>query len=162
MVVSVVADGTPAAGVLEPGDVITDVSGEGVDTPEAALLRLGTQLVAGPVAVTVVRRGEVVRAELRPDRTPDAPAAGRLALQTVRNAGTRLTSIPAASVLATSGLQPGDVIVRAGLVTSPTAAQLRRIIAETEPAAFLVLTVRRDNRQRLVTVQLPADDVARR
>jgi Lon-like protease len=73
-VMAVVPD-TPAAGVLEPGDVIVEVDGDPVDEPGV----LGTMLQRGGVGarhtLTVERTptGETLRVEVETDAAPDDP-----------------------------------------------------------------------------------------
>ena len=156
VVVTEVIDDSPADAALEPGDVIVEVDGQPIDTPEALLLRLSTRLARSAVAVTIIRGGEVQTLELRRRETDTPAPADDLALQTVRGAGTRVTAVPALSSLGAAGLRAGDVIVRAGDASTPTAAQVRGVLAAAEPGSFVLLTVRRNGRQHLVTLQQPA------
>jgi len=157
VVVSEVFPGGPAAGVLEAGDVITELDGQTVDSPEHVLLRLGTSYGDEPVSITVVRNGETRSATLRGHRGP-VPAStddDALTFASVPGAGTAMTAVHPGSPFEAAGLSAGDLIVRAGNVSAPTPAQVRRAIADTDPGDFLLLAVRRDDRQRVVAVQMP-------
>lgn len=67
---------TPADGALLAGDVITQIDGQPVSTPEQALLRLALQLATMPVTLTVVRDGDIRLVTLHPP-AGDGSAADR-------------------------------------------------------------------------------------
>jgi S1-C subfamily serine protease len=158
VVVSDVIEGGAASTVLEPGDVITEVDGQAVDAPEALLLRLSARLSAGPAPIAFVRDGEVHRADLIPAAMVHAQAGDALMLRAVPGVGSRIVSVAPASAFDAAGLADTDVIVGVGGARAPSPAQVRRALAQARPGDSLLFTVRRDDRQRVVAVQLPAGD----
>jgi membrane-associated protease RseP (regulator of RpoE activity) len=158
VVVAEVISGSPAAGTLQPGDVITEVAAQAVNDPDAALLALATRLGAGPVAVGFIRNQMPMSGSLEPAARPaqDPAASTGLALETIRGAGTRVNEVPTDGPLAAAGLQRGDTIVHAGGIELPTAAQLRGAFADAAPGSMMILGIRRGDRQWLATVDVPA------
>lgn len=150
VVVAAVDEAGPSAGRLEPGDVITQVDGVPVGTPEALLLDVSAMLAAGPVSLTVVRASESTTVSL--DQASSAPPGlegtqvSPPNLQLVRGVGALVASLDGGSPLAQAGLQAGDVVVRLGTTRAPTPAQVRAAIdrATAEP---VVLVFRRAGRQ---------------
>ena len=148
VVVSEVDPHGSAAGLLEVQDVITTVDGRPIGDPDALLLNLASRGVGERVVLTVTRGGQpqVVTMPLgSPDAEPAAPQP--LVFSVERGLGARVETAPEAS-----GLAAGDVVTRAGTITAPTPAQLRRLLMEETPSAFVTLVVRRDGRQRIVAV----------
>jgi hypothetical protein len=158
VVVSEVLEGGAASDVLEPGDVITEVDGQAVDAPEPLLLGLATRLSAGPAPITFLRAGEVHRAELSPAATVHEQTGDPLMLRAVAGVGSRIVSVQPGSAFDAAGLADTDVIVGIGGTRAPSPAQVRRAIAQAAPGASLLFAVRRDDRQRVVAVRLPAGD----
>ena len=75
-VVSAVSDGTPADGVLEPGDVILSVDGEKVTTSDEVVDEV-TSVEPGEEVTLVVRRdGERTRVVLAPEEVDGRPQLG--------------------------------------------------------------------------------------
>jgi S1-C subfamily serine protease len=158
VVVSEVIEGGAASTVLEPGDVITEVDGLAVDAPEPLLLGLAARLSAGPASITFVRAGEVHRAELSPAAAVHEQTGDALMLRAVAGVGSRIVSVQPGSAFDAAGLADTDVIVGIGGTRAPSPAQVRRAIAQAAPGASLLFAVRRDDRQRVVAVRLPAGD----
>jgi S1-C subfamily serine protease len=152
VVSEVFADG-PAATVLQPGDVITSSGTTSIHDPDELLLRIASRPPGESMPITFVRNGESRTATLPlRDATPQTVAAAPIALVGERGVGTRVQSGRAAPI---PGLQPGDVVTRAGATAAPTPFQLRRVLAAPTTSGFVILVVRRDGRQRVVAV--PAD-----
>ena len=166
VVVAEVADGGPASGVLEAGDVIAAVDGQTIDDPEALLLRLGTRLASGAVQLTLARAGKPLQAELRAppriENDPKSAAMSPVQLESMARRGTRIRAVDARSSLALAGLTAGDVVVRAGAIRAPSPSQLRQEIGRTGAGEFLILVFRRGDTQRVTAVRGERGDVAAR
>ena len=155
VVVSQVDEAGPAIGILQAGDVITDINGQPVTSPEPFLLSVaahhpGDAIRLGVVTARVRRDVTVMAATVRPVTRPD-PARDEIALETVRGEGARVRSAPGSSVFATAGIEPGDVITRAAEIDHPTARQVQHLIAVRDESPVL-LAVLRDGRQRVVAI----------
>lgn len=149
LVVTEVMDGSPAAGVVEAGDVMTAVAGASTTTPEAVLLDLATRLPRGEVAVTVVRGGDTQTVTLVVrDR---ATAENRLTVQLVRGVGSRVVAVADGSGFAGAGLTAGDLIVRAGGVMTPTPTHVRSVLRDST-RTHATLSVRRGSSVRMIVV----------
>ena len=149
VLVAEVADGTPADGHLEPGDVLTDIAGEPAAAPESALLRLSILLGAGPVSVTRVRGGDTQVVTLQP-RASAAPDRARApALRSLRGGGVAVDA--PGTALERAGVAPGDVIVTAGDIANPAAPDISRLL-DGRLRGPLTLVVRRGDRRMLVLV----------
>jgi hypothetical protein len=160
VVSDVFADG-PAAMVLEPGDVITAVGTTSIHDPDEFLLRIAARPAGDSAPITFVRNGES-RTAILPLRvaTENAPTTTPIAFVGARGVGTRVQPGGAAAI---PGLQPGDVVTRAGATTAPTPLQLRRMLMEPTTSGFVLLVIRRDGRQRVIAVPVgtPSDAAAR-
>jgi hypothetical protein len=153
VVIADVSAGSSAAGVLEPGDVVTRIDQLDVSDPDTLLLELGTRLAAGGVEVTFVRGTAVGTARLQLDAGAETVGNEAVILQTVSGRGSRIVSLPRGSAFEAAGLSIDDVIVAAGAVKAPSPAQVRRLVADAAPGDHLLLVVRRGERQRVVAVQ---------
>jgi hypothetical protein len=164
VVVADVAESSAAAGVLQPGDVITAMDGQPFSDPGALLLALGMRLGAGSTPLTLMRSGKELAVTVEP-AIPDRRrgAIEDLRLQAVRGVGTRLAFVSRGSPFERAGITPDDIIVRMGDVSAPSPSDFRRIVAKTPPGQPLLLVVRRGDRQRVVAVLAnETDDVAGR
>ena len=165
VVVAHVTDGSPASGVLEPGDVITAVGGEAFEDPESLLLRLGTHLVTGSARISFIRRRVARETELHARaqaRTESPPEDGALVMHGVAGTGTRIVALKQPSPLAAAGVVADDLIVRAGSVVAPTPSQLRQEVERTLAGESLLLVVRRGDTHRVTAVRGDSGDVAAR
>jgi S1-C subfamily serine protease len=155
VVVAEVREDGPADGVLEPGDVITSFGGETIDSAERLLLQLARQPSGTSVALTIVRGRQTREASLTlaPAPAPTAVRSEPLGMRYQRGVGSVVTDVPAGTSVAAAGLVEGDVIVRAGSVQAPSPAQVLKALASLAAGEYLLLTIRRDERQRLVAVQ---------
>jgi S1-C subfamily serine protease len=154
VVVADVQEGSAAAGLLETGDVITAIGGQAAHDPDTLLLQLGSKLALGPVEIAYVRARQPLTTSLRAVGADlDASTAAQPVLQAVRGEGSRIATVPHGSAFQVAGLIVGDLIVGAGTAKAPSPAEVRRQLAETPDSEFLVLVVRRADRQRVIAVQ---------
>jgi hypothetical protein len=166
VVVSEVDPGGAAAGVLQPGDVVTAINGEVVTAPDGLLLQIATRRPGDDLLLTIVRDGVVrgVTLTLGAAHTAAPPEDDEpIVMRPEPGAGTVVVRAAAGSLFDRAGLRAGDVIVRVGDVDRPSPAQVRVTIDRTPPDGFVLLLVRRDGRQRVLAVQIPPEpDVAPR
>jgi serine protease Do len=157
VVVADVDAGGPAAGLVQPGDVVTRVEGQLVSSPEELLLRVAEFTHGASVTVNLVRDGETLDVAM----TLAAPApdmAGGSVLPVPEATfegvadGVRVVSVPPGSTLAEGGLRPGDIVLRAADVEAPTPGALAERLAATAPGDFALLVVRRDGQQLVLAV----------
>ena len=121
---------SPAArGGLRPGDVVTEVEGRPIRGPRDLAVAIGDSKPGATVAVTVQRDGKPAQQRVAlgevPDRraqarAPEAPQQGRtgalgLAMRPNPDGdGAAVVQVAPGSVAESRGLQPGDIILRAG------------------------------------------------
>ncbi|MDP9318628.1 MAG: PDZ domain-containing protein [Actinomycetota bacterium] len=79
--VTKVLPGTPAAGVLQPGDRITSVAGKQVGSSADVSAAISDLAPGSPVAVTLVREGSARRVTLRTQANPDDPSRSRVGVE---------------------------------------------------------------------------------
>ncbi len=73
VVVRAVSDGSPAAGKLQPGDVLTSVDGKRVARATELRDAIGGRAPGAPVAIGYTREGKAAVAELTTGRSSDTP-----------------------------------------------------------------------------------------
>ncbi|TCO71522.1 trypsin-like peptidase domain-containing protein [Rhodovulum euryhalinum] len=122
-----------AAAGLRPGDVVLDLGGAAVNTPQEMLFRLSSEGVGGKIAVAYLRDGKTREARVALIAPPDSPprdpvtVSGRsvlagLSVVNLNPAVAQEAGLPsgAAGVLVTdpgevgarAGLRPGDILVQ--------------------------------------------------
>ncbi|GAB5389097.1 MAG: Do family serine endopeptidase [Alphaproteobacteria bacterium] len=73
LIVDVMDGGTAAMAGIKPNDVITAVDGTMIDTPEELRYRIGSRPIGGSARVTVYRRGDERRVNLKLMAAPEKP-----------------------------------------------------------------------------------------
>jgi S1-C subfamily serine protease len=147
----------PASGVLRTADVVTALEGQPVTSADRFLLRLASRQAGETVAMTIVRGGQSLEvAPVLGVADSSAQASSELIGFQPSPGGTRVVAATRNGGYLGTGLRPGDVILRAGELASPSAAQVRRLLAEARPHTLLVFTIRRNGEQRVVAVPAPA------
>lgn len=149
VVVSEVHDGGPADGKLEPADVITAVDDWSTNDPDAFLLRLASYSAGDTVTITAIRNGEAQTMKVVLESAAAAASAVPVAFAFERGIGTRVET---GGSLVVPGLEPGDMITRAGATKAPTPLQVRKALTQSTPTGLATLIIRRDSRQRIVAV----------
>jgi S1-C subfamily serine protease len=159
VVVAAVEAGGPAADVLETADVIVTIDGRPVDTTDDFLLRLAQHAPGARVTMGLVRGGELSETELilpgRAEGTDRTPAG--LSLQFRRGEGSLVTAVASGSPGETAGLEPRDVIVKAGTTHRPSPTEIAALLRDDNPSPYLSLVVDRDGRQRVLAVRRTSD-----
>jgi hypothetical protein len=149
----------PAAGTLQPGDVLTAMEGAPLVEPDGFLLRVALRPLGEPVALTVIRSGELLTVNVRAVAAlaANSPAGHpTIAFERTGRRGTRVVAGGAEGYRGT-GLRPGDLILRAGNVADPTPVRLHTLLANAEPNSRILFVIRRGEAPRIVAVPAQAD-----
>jgi hypothetical protein len=131
----------PSAGVIAPGDVIEEITGVRIETPEdfaGASMRLARSKLA---AIVLLRRGERQTVTVDMSRTSGAPPAADdpgLDLRTVRGRGAEVTRVVPHSPAARAGLVEGDVIETVDGREAPTPAVVVSAYREKKEGSLLL------------------------
>jgi S1-C subfamily serine protease len=146
--------------VLEPGDVLTMVGDQAISDPGGFLLDVAQRRTDDTVEVAFVRAGKATTATLTLRAANDNPDGEAVSFVREPGVGTRLEGGGRERV---SGLQPGDIVIRAAATAAPTPAQLRAFLTRPSTSGFLTLVVRRGGRQQVIAVRVAAgSDAVRR
>lgn len=154
--VGAVSSGSPADGVLRPGDVITALGGEQIADPQALFIRTAEFQAGQSVAADYVRDGAARHADLTitvPPPALDESIAQKQEAQpspvTLPAYGLGLAGKPAANGVsitsatdpaAKAGILAGDVIEQVNGVVVTAAADVRKRVESLgdDPAVFLI------------------------
>jgi hypothetical protein len=152
IVTSVDPDG-PAAGSIQPGDVLESMDDPQTEITEETFAARTARLLAGDAITLHVRRGDLAQPVRLTaiERPPPAPQLG-LTMRRTRD-GAEVLRVERDSVADAAGILPGDVITFVGPAQAPSPAQITRAFAAskdrplllgiTRGAAHLVLAVGR-------------------
>jgi S1-C subfamily serine protease len=151
IVVSVDPSG-PTAGVLQPLDVITAIDGVKLTTPEDLLLRLARSNAGSVWTVSGFRDGAATQWSLTPKAKPATSPEAAWPQVERAGGGSSVMAVPPDTPAARAGLMVGDLIVRAGAVEAPTPAQLVPLFRSAADGRAILLIVRRDGVDRLITI----------
>jgi serine protease Do/2-alkenal reductase len=160
--IGAVSTGSPADGVLQPGDVLTALAGVPIANPRALFIRTAEVPAGERVPVTFWRSGDRHQAQIAPavppaqnDDSVAAPAAaaptnvaiaglGLTVSATPVAGGVTITSVAKAGPAAKAGLVVGDLIEQvAGQPVGDVAglqSQLKAASATNAPAAVLLIS----------------------
>ncbi len=136
----------PAAGLLQPLDVIDTVWGQPIVNREQWDAHVERLEVGSTLDVRVRRTGaEPMEIRLTATAAPvrHGPAPLGAAFRVRRGVGAEVTRVDAASAADHAGLRVGDVVTAAGGVVAPTPAQLTKLYAETEGERPVAIAVER-------------------
>jgi len=134
---------------VRPGDVITAVNGQAVDSRESFSTLTATVTAGQPLALTVLREGGSRQVQLRPTDPPNS--LGLRVLEEV--AGLRVADQSRAVVVddvlrgsrsQSIGLAPGDVIVAVNGVEVRSTRDLNNELIKATDRSSIVLSVARD------------------
>ena len=160
--VSAIDPGSPAAGVLQLGDVITAIADRPAGTPENALLLVAALDVSTPARLQVLRAGRPVAVTVTPRRLQDVgmpvltEALGLSLRATPR--GSLVLEVRRPSAAHRAGLATGDVITSAGgaAAGAVTPTRLMNTYAALQPGNHVVLGLDRNGTPLLVVLSRPA------
>jgi serine protease Do len=146
--VSRVREGSPAqrAGVRR-GDVLTQVSGQALDSPRGLFERLESATAGQQLVLAVLRDGKKLEIPVRAEPIPDGFVATLvndllgLELQPAPRGGFAVSRVRAGSAAAQIGLRPGDVLLAIGGRVLSDAEELRRAVLALQghPRALVVV-----------------------
>jgi S1-C subfamily serine protease len=144
----------PAAGHLAAADVLQQIDGQPVTSPDdwrARVERLGP---GESVSVRLQRNGQTVEATLTARDRPVEPAPPALGLRvrTRPRVGAEVIAVDEQSAAARAGLRPGDVITRFGEKSSPSAEDIRRVFA-AQGSTPVLAAVGRGDQHLLVAIE---------
>ncbi|MBI4263706.1 MAG: PDZ domain-containing protein [Acidobacteria bacterium] len=145
----------PAAGLLEPGEVIETAAGETLATPEHFEARMA-RLTAGQEVMLGVREGgELRQAALAAAAAPAAAPTGSpgFALRAAAGAGTEVVRVDPGSIAEKAGVAAGDIITRVGEVRSPTPAQVRRAFTTVADGRPVIVAFTRGETHHVTAVE---------
>ena len=152
--VSWVDPGGPAAGLLNPADVVEQIDGTPVVTTEYWDRRTAG-LAEGDSMVLMVHRGagrrEVRLTAARPPAPPAQLPLG-LSLRTIGRVGAEVLRVDPESAAARATLRTGDIITLAGDIQAPTAAQLTRLFGAAPDTTPVILVVQRGENHHIVAL----------
>lgn len=155
-VVEVEPDSPAAAAGWQPGDRFLSIEGETVDDP--SVLQERTNASAGEEAVVVLERdGEQIRTTVTPrENPPDGQGRTGIALNAAPVATVEVDEVPAESLAAEIGLQPGDVLrtIDGRPITDYLAY---RLYLENNAGDEVTLGVERDGEIRTIPFVAPED-----
>jgi len=134
----------PSAQSLAIGDVIEAVDEQPLATPRHWAIHTARAPTGHPIMVRV-RRGDDLRT-IGLIAAPQHPAARAsalgLALRNVPRTGSMVVDVETGSAADRAGLNPGDVITRAGATIAPTPAAVRGAFERAEGTAVLIAYTR--------------------
>lgn len=152
-----VEPGSPAEGVVRPGDLIESVDGVPVSVPEALLLRLARQPPGSTVSLGV-RRGADRRVAMLPLGGPGsmrAPPEWPGFTAEATPSGARVQAVEMGSAAALAGLLPGDEITLFDSEERPSPRDVLRLAADIEPGRRVLVIVSRGGRPHAVALERP-------
>lgn len=163
VIVSEIDGDGPAAGQLQPADVVTTVEDEAVASPDQLLLQVASRRAGDRVPLTVVRHRAPLKVAivLAAAGSGARPADGLVEFQRPGGRETRVVAARTRRGVRAPGLVPGDVIVTAGELTDPDPLEVRRLLEKAGAAHGVVVTVRRGGEQHVVAVRVPEGDGSR-
>ena len=153
--VSEVQPGGPADGLLEVGDVITTFNGQMITNPDQLLLQLAATLPRSAVRLAISRNGEltdILLPSTGPAADPAVAAQAPEALDLSLGRGSLVGAVLPGSQAEAAGLARGDLILAAGGTGAPSPAQIRRLLQGLSSGDYVLFTVQRDGRQRVLAL----------
>ena len=163
--VAAVSPDGPAAAVLAPGDVITAVNGQFIQSADALRLRVRRAVPGSSLTLTVRRNGAFstvpVTVRERPGQTTAGPVAREsrtdralgLTLRTVPGTGSEVVRVLSGSAAEEAGLRAGDLVVSLGGRRAPAPADIAQAFEGLRPGAALFLSVERDGAPTLFALR---------
>lgn len=153
VIVSWVDPKGPAAGAIAPGDVIEAVESDAIRAPGQWAVATARLTPGTTLRVRIRSNGSESDVTLTTAAAP-ASAAPSLGLQLARvpQTGSRVTAVDPGSAAARAGLQPGDIITRAGTFLAASPAEIRRAYRESTSEHPIVVAVTRGTEHHVVTL----------
>ena len=141
------------AGAVSTGDVIEEANGERV-TPEEWAVRTA-RLAAGDTITLRVRGDGQMREVVLVARVRESTNAEGLGLimRSLPGVGTEVVHVLPLTAAHRAGVEPGDVITRAGQRHAPTPGEVRSAYASGEDGRGVLLALTRGSGHRVVVLQ---------
>jgi hypothetical protein len=156
MVVTWVDPAGPAAGLLQPLDVIDGIWGQPLTAAEQWEAELDRLQVGNRLDVSVRRAGREplpVSITAAAPAHADRPAPLGLTLRLRRNVGAEIVRVEPGSAADHAGLLPGDIITVLDAQQAPTPAQVTRAYASAEEDRPLALALTRGSTHLVVALE---------
>jgi serine protease Do len=177
-----VGSDTPAAGILEPGDIVTQIDGKPVATMNELRERIALTKPGTEVKFKVFREGKDIEVAIKVGEQPDESAVARatggprgeprrpsefvqgLTMQSLSpdlverlgvsgvDEGAAITQVAPGSAAFQAGLRPGDVITRVNGRPVSSAADAAEAIRSAETARAIRLNVTNREGSRFVMI----------
>ena len=154
VVVADVDSNSPAAGALEPADVITSIDGVAIASPDEALVLLARTRPEARVQVAIVRQGAPPRVSVTgvPSKARGAGGEALPRMERVAGEGTRISEVPPGTALADAGVQAGDIVIRLGSTAAPAPQEVTSALRAGADGIGVVLVIRRDGEDRVIGI----------
>lgn len=150
----------PAAGQIQPGDVIAAVDGTSVTTPEQFQQLVRSRPPGSTAALRMVRRGRPIEAAVvvrdltgPPLAAPPPDPRGGMVIRTIPGTGVEVVGVQAGLQAERAGLLPGDIIIRVNDRDAPTEDALLAAYRQATPETPLLLTVRRGRQHHVLALE---------
>lgn len=152
-----VPPGSPAAKVLQPGDVIQAVDGVTVTTVAGFRRVEATRAPGANVVLTGVRRGApleltIAAADAAAQAAPVTDGSGFIGRQVPR-LGVEVVTLTPRGPAAVAGLAPGDLILAIDGRQAPTTEDVSSRYRAATPGSALLLTIQRGARHHVLALE---------
>jgi hypothetical protein len=154
VVVTWVAAGGPAGGLLRPGDVIERMNGVTVSAPRDWDVRANRLATGEAVVLDIRRAGDVsqVQVTTAADVPGERPGLGLL-LRFITNVGAEIVRLEPKSAAADAGLRLGDVITVFGDSPQPTPARIRQLFAGADEGVSILVAFTRGDSHHVTAIE---------
>ena len=159
VIVNYVDPSGPAAGIIQPGDVIQSIDNIPITTVAGFQVIAQTRQPGATVALGIIRGGsasivKVTAADRAARRLPPPDRIGAV-LRTVPGTGSEVVIVTPDSVAAAAGLLRGDIITSLDGRPAPDEAAIERAFRALARGAALLLTVERGTQHRVLAIEKP-------
>jgi hypothetical protein len=152
-----VEPGSPADGIIRPGDLIETMNGEPAGMPDTLLLRIARQPPGATLDLGLRRGGERLTAEILLGGTGSMralPLWPGFAVE-ADAAGARVRTVDAGSAAALAGLQPGDAITFFAGHDHPTPREITTLAAGIDEGRRALVIVDRAGQPHALALERP-------
>jgi M6 family metalloprotease-like protein len=165
LVIAEVGDDSPAARAgLRPGDILQEVGGQGIATPDALREQLQTRFPGEALKLVIVRDGQPleVTATLGATSRPMKMSTQRVGLgvftgEPKEGDGLAITRVLPDSAGAAAGLKVGDVLIKVDGAPLTAGARLADALTEKRAGDTVMLTLLREGKQLELKARLSAE-----
>lgn len=137
---SVVASGPADRAGVRPGDVLTAVAGEAVATPEALTAMLDRLPGGAPIAIRILRDGQLVVVDVVLGDWADQPVVvAGMTLRAAPGSGGEVVAVRPRSRAERAGVQVGDVVQRVAGLPVQAPVDVREALTSGAPATIEIV-----------------------